>query len=171
MIRPIATAALLALALGACSNEQSGESADDFAARVGSPEGSAAPGPGAIETTAVQAPPPAGVDVLALEQLGNIAGVDLGPRDGGCTFSSNGVELLIAGAPNDPASAGRAVVRLGGKLYLLASAGGLNAVRNGTRFSGEGVTVDVAAAGQASKLTVTNGAGQSKAVSGSWVCA
>lgn len=165
----LAALAIGALALSGCSNEQEGETADDFAARVGTAEGSAAPA--AVETTAVQAAPPASVDVLALEQLGNIAGVDLGPRDGGCTFSSNGTELMIAGAPSDPASAGRAVVRVGGKLYLLASAGGLNAVRSGTRFSGEGVTVDVAAAGQSSRLTVTNGAGQSKAVSGSWVCA
>jgi len=158
------------LMLGACSNAQEGETADDFAARVGAPSDDAG-APAATETAAAAAPPPAGVDVTALEQLGNIAGVDLGPRDGGCTFSSNGVEMMIAGARNDPASSGRAVVRLGGKLYLLVSAGGLNAIRNGTRFSGEGLTVDVVAAGQASKLTVTDGAGRSKAVLGTWVCA
>ena len=158
------------LVLAACSDTQESESAEDFAARVG-PQVGASAAPAAIETTAVAAPPPAGVDVLALEQLGNIAGVDLGPRDGGCAFMSNGTELLLAGAPADPASAGRAVVRAGGGLYLLASAGGLSAIRQGTRFSGEGVTVDVAGSGQAATLTVTDGAGRQTAFSGSWVCA
>lgn len=158
------------LALAACSEAQEGESADDFAARVGTQSG-APETPASVETTAVAAPPPAGVDVLALEQLGNIGGVDLGPRDGGCTFSSNGTEMLVSGAPDDPASAGRGVVRVGGKLYLLSSAGGLSALRQGTRFSGEGITVDVASSGQAATLTVTDGAGRQKAVSGNWVCA
>lgn len=164
------TLACVVLVLAACSDGQESESAEDFAARVG-PQASASAVPAPVETTAVAAPPPAGVDVLALEQLGNIAGVDLGPRDGGCTFASNGTEMLIAGAPADPASAGRAVVRAGGKLYLLASAGGLPALRQGTRFTGEGITIDVAGAGQASTLTVTDGAGRQKALSGSWVCA
>ncbi|HWK40857.1 MAG TPA: hypothetical protein VNR60_02905 [Croceibacterium sp.] len=158
------------LALGACSGANEGESADDFAARVGG-QSVASGVPAAVETTAVAAPPPAGVDVLALEQLGNIGGVDLGPRDGGCTFASGETELMIAGAPADPASAGRGVIRLGGKLYQLSSAGGLNALRQGTRFSGEGVTVDVAGSGQAATLTVTDGGGRQKAVAGSWVCA
>ena len=160
-----------ALAVAACSDAQESESAEDFAARVGD-GGTAAPAtPAALETTAVAAPPPAGADVLALEQLDNIAGVDLGPRDGGCTFMSNGTELLLAGAPADPASAGRGVVRVDGKLYLLASAGGLPAIRQGTRFSGEGITVDVAGSGQAATLTVIDGAGRQKAVSGNWICA
>lgn len=159
-----------ALALAACSDAQEGESADDFAARVGT-QSDAPATPAAVETTAVTAAPPADVNVLALEQLGNIAGVDFGPRDGGCTFSSGGVEMLTAGARNDPASAGKAVIRLGGKLYLLSSAGGLNAIRQGTRFTGEGVTVDVSGSGQAATLTVTDGLGQQKAVAGNWVCA
>lgn len=167
--KAVTVLALGALALAACSNEQEGESADDFSARVGSAAETAGPAP--VATTAVQAPPPANVDVLALEQLGNIAGVDLGPRDGGCTFTSNGTELLIAGAPDDVASAGRGVVRIGGKLYLLASAGGLPAIRQGTRFTGEGITVAVSGAGQSATLTVTDSAGRSKAVAGSWVCA
>lgn len=170
-LRTSALAAVLVLALGACSSEQDGESADDFAARVGTTEGTGEAAPTPVETTAVQAAPPANVDVLALEQLGNIAGVDLGPRDGSCTFVSNGTELLIAGAPNDIASAGKAVVRAGGKLYLLSSTGGLAAVRKGTRFSGEGITVDVAGSGQAATLTVTDGSGRSRAVPGSWGCA
>jgi len=158
------------LALAACSGAQEGESAEDFAARVGTQSGEAS-APAPVETAVMVAPVPAGVDVLALEQLGNISAVDLGPRDGGCTFASDGIEMLIAGAPADPASAGRGVIRLGGKLYQLSSAGGLNALRQGTRFSGEGVTVDVAGSGQAATLTVTDGGGRQKAVSGSWVCA
>jgi hypothetical protein len=172
-VRSFLTLTLLtggAFALSACSNAQEGETADDFAARVGTQAG-APVGAAPAEISAIAAPPPAGVDVLALEQLGNVAGVDLGPRDGGCTFASDGLEMLIAGAPADPASAGRGVIRLGGQLYLLASVGGLNALRQGTRFSGEGVTVDVAGSGQAATLTVTDGGGRQKAVAGSWVCA
>ena len=162
--------ALLALslcaALAACNNNRDGESAEDFAARVGEP-GTPAP----TETSAVAAPIPAGVDATALEQLGNIAGVDLGPRDGACTFTSGGAELMIAAAPDDFASAGRGVVRAGGTLYQLASTGGLPAIRRGTRFLGQGITVDIQGAGQSSNLTVTNAAGQSKTFPGTWVCA
>jgi len=166
-----ATAALAfaALALQACSNQNDSESADEFAERVGAGDTQAA-APAATATAAVTAAPPAGTDVLALEQLGDISAVDLGPRDGGCTFSNGGTELLIAGAPNDPTRAGRGVVRVGGTLYLLASAGGLAAIRNGTRFNGEGITVDVRGSGQSSVLQVTDTAGRSKAVPGSWIC-
>lgn len=159
-----------ALGLGACSDAPEGESAEEFAARVGAQSGTSET-PGPVVTTAVAEPPPAGVDVLALQQLGNIAGVDLGPRDGGCTFASNGTEMLAAAAPDDPAGAGRAVVRVDGRLYLLSSAGGLSALRQGTRFAGEGITVDVAGSAQAATLTVTDGAGRQKSVSGNWICA
>jgi hypothetical protein len=159
--------ALCAFALAACSNERDGESAEEFAERVG--DGGAAPAP--VETTAVAAPIPAGVDATTLEQLGNIAGVDLGPRDGACTFASGGTELMIAAAPNGVDRPGRAVVRAGGTLYQLASTGGLDAVRRGTRFTGQGITVDVAGAGQSSALTVTDAAGKAKTFPGSWMCA
>ena len=165
-MRALAAVAVLALSLAACSNERDGESAEDFAQRVGEP-GTPAP----TETSAVAAPIPAGVDATALEQLGNIAGVDLGPRDGACTFTSGGMELMIAAAPDDFASAGRSVVRAGGTLYQLSSTGGLPAIRRGTRFMGEGITVDVSGAGQSASLTVTDAAGKSKAFNGSWVCA
>ena len=118
-------------------------------------------------------PPPANVDVRNLEPLGNIAGADLGPRDGGCTFAAGENPLLLAGALNDPASSGKAVVRAGGKLYLLGSApGGMPAIRQGSRFTGEGVTVDVTpTAGQAAVLKVTDAQGRSANISGTWVCA
>jgi len=156
----------LCAALAACSKQDDGETADDFAARVGEP-GTPAP----VETTAVAAPIPPDVDATALEQLGNIAGVDLGPRDGACTFTSGGAELMIAAAPDDFASAGRGVVRAGGTLYQLSSAGGLPAIRRGTRFLGQGITVDIAGAGQSASLTVTDAGGKAKTFPGSWVCA
>lgn len=171
MSKPIFLAAMAALALAGCSQQNESENADDFASRVGA-DGQAAPAPGPVETTAVVGPPPAGADVRSLDRLGNISGVDLGQRDGACTFTdSEGAESLMAAASADPASAGRAVVRVDGKLYQLASAGGLPAIRKGTRFSGEGITVDVAGNDQSAILTVTDTAGQVRTVGGKWICA
>ena len=165
-MRALATIAVVALSLAACRNESDGETAEDFAERVGEP-GTPAPN----ETSAVAAPIPANVDATNLEQLGNIAGVDLGARDGACTFTSGGAELMIAASRDDISSAGRGVVRAGGTLYQLASTGGLAAIKRGTRFTGQGITVDVAGAGQSASLTVTDGTGKSKTFPGSWVCA
>ena len=105
-----------ALLVAGCSQEPaSTETADDFASRVGAP-GSVSEGgvPAPVETTAVKAAPPANADVFQLEKLGNIGGVDLGPRAGGCTFSVEGQEMLIAAAPADRALPGKATVRIGG---------------------------------------------------------
>jgi len=172
-VRLAAAAILFALALSACSNEREGESAEDFAARVGAGNEAAVPDPATQESVPVAAPPPANVDVRNLEPLGNIAGADLGPRDGGCTFSAGENPLLLAGAPNDPAASGKAVVRAGGKLYLLGSApGGMDAIRQGTRFTGEGVTIDITpTTNQAAILKVTDAQGRSANLSGMWVCA
>ncbi|MBU1254106.1 MAG: hypothetical protein KKE69_06895, partial [Alphaproteobacteria bacterium] len=90
-ILTVATALLVA----GCSQEPaSSETAGDFASRVGAP-GSVSEGgvPAPVETTAVKAPPPASADVFRLEKLGNIGGVDLGPRAGGCTFSVQRQEM------------------------------------------------------------------------------
>ena len=164
------TAALLVFALAGCSNERSGESAEDFAARVGS--GEAQPAPADPASAPVSTAVPSDV-VVSLEQLGNIAGADLGPRDGGCTFSVAGSELLVAGAPNDPTARGKAVVRTGGNLYLLdATPGGMAAIRAGTRFAGQGIIVDLASTGaQTATLAVTDGAGRVATLAGNWVCA
>lgn len=172
-MRLAAAVLLFALALSACSNENEGESAEEFAERVGAGGEAAAPDPAAQESIPVSAPPPASVDVRNLEPLGNIAGADLGPRDGGCTFTVGENPLLLAGAPNNPAASGRAVVRAGGKLYLLgAGPGGMDAIRQGTRFSGEGVTVDVTpTTNQAAYLKVTDDQGRSANLSGMWICA
>ncbi|KRA83476.1 hypothetical protein [Altererythrobacter sp. Root672] len=168
MSKPLFLAVIAALALAGCS--QKSDSDDDFASRVGA-DGKATPA-GPVATTAVVGPPTAGTDVRTLDQLGNISGVDLGARAGTCTFASNeGAESLTAGAPADPASAGTAVVRVNGKLYQLASSGGFPAIRKGTRFSGEGITVDVAGNDQSAILTVTDSAGQVRTIGGKWICA
>lgn len=168
----VAAAALFALALAGCSRGEEGESAEEFAERVGSGGNTPVP-PAAQESVPVEAAPPADVDVRNLEPLGNIAGADLGPRDGGCTFTVGENPLMLAGAPNDPASSGKAVVRAGGRLYLLGTArGGMPAIRVGTRFAGEGITVDVTpTTGQAAVLRVTDGQGRATTMSGNWICA
>lgn len=169
----IAAATLFAVALTGCSRGEEGESAEDFAARVGAGEATAAPDPAAQQSVPVATAPPSNVDVRKLEALGNIAGADLGPRDGGCTFSAGGNPLMLAGAPNDPAASGKGVVRAGGALYLLASApGGMPAIRSGTRFTGQGITVDVSASSsQVASLKVTDSQGRAATISGTWVCA
>lgn len=163
-----------ALLLAGCSQEPaSTETADDFASRVGAPGSVSVDGvPAPVETTAVKAAPPANADVFQLEKLGNIGGVDLGPRAGGCTFSVEGQEMLIAAAPADRALPGKATVRIGGQLLLLdAPPGGIEQVRSGTRFTGEGFSALVTRTGpdQAS-LTVADAAGTQKAFAGNWVC-
>lgn len=163
-----------ALLVAACSQEPANsESADDFANRVGAP-GSVAEGgtPAPVATIAVKAAPPASADVFQLEKLGNIGGVDLGPRAGGCTFSVQGQEMLIAAAPADRALPGKATVRIGGQLLLLdAPPGGIDQVRSGTTFTGEGFSALVTRTGpdQAS-LTIADASGTQKAFAGNWVC-
>lgn len=169
---------LLALALGSCGGADTGTdgSESDFAARVGA--GQATPNaPGAVASagtnTAMKGPPPASANVFALEKLGDIGGVNLGPRAGGCTFVSNGSEMLIAAGAADRALPGKAVVRIGGRLIELdAPPGGVEAVRAGTSFRGEGFSVAVRPTGAGKgTMTITNAAGQAKAVSGDYVCA
>lgn len=166
-----------ALLLAACSQEPaSSETADDFASRVGAPgapvsvtEG-AVPGP--EETTAVKAAPPANANVFQLEKLGNIGGVDLGPRAGGCTFSVQGQEMLIAAAPADRALPGKATVRIGGQLLLLDSPpGGIDQVRSGTTFTGEGFSARITRTGpDLASLTIADATATQKAFAGNWVC-
>ncbi|OBX20841.1 hypothetical protein A9995_00965 [Erythrobacter sp. QSSC1-22B] len=163
-----------ALLVAACSQEPANsESADDFANRVGAPWSVSAGGvPAPVETTAVKAAPPASADVFQLEKLGNIGGVDLGPRAGGCTFSVGGQEMLIAAAPADRALPGKATVRIGGQLLLLdAAPGGIEEVRSGTNFTGEGFSALVTRTGaDRASLTIADAAGTQKAFAGNWVC-
>lgn len=166
---------LILLALAACSERESGTdgSESDFASRVGAGQGAsatAAATPGV--TSAVRAAPPAGADVFALEKLGDISRVDLGPRAGGCTFSENGKEVLVAAGPADRALPAKAAVRVGGQLFQLDSPpGGLEAVKSGTTFTGEGFSVQVQPTGKGqAMITITQGPDQ-KQVVGDYVCA
>lgn len=167
---------LVFLALAACSDRSGTDGSEaDFAARVGAgnaPAATAAAAQTAV-STAVQGPPPAGANVFAVEQLGNIGGVDLGPRAGGCTFAVNGAETLVAVGPADRALPGKAVVRIGGKLLRLdAPPGGVEAIRAGTQFAGEGFSVRVqpTAPGKAN-MTIIDSTGAQQTTAGDWVCA
>ena len=85
-------------------------------------------------------------------------------------------EMIIAGAMNDGAIPGKAVVRVGNSLTMVdAAVGGLDAIRNGTTFTGEGFTISVApAAGDQQRrpanVTVRDAAGQTQSYSGNWIC-
>ncbi len=168
---------LVVLALAACS-ERSGTdgSESDFASRVGTGNATPAAGgaaPGALPTTAVKGPPPPGADVFAMQKLGDIGGVDLGPRAGGCTFSVAGTEMLIAAGPADRALPGKGVVRIGGQLIQMDSPpGGVAAVKAGTTFRGEGFRVEVKPLGKGkATATTTDIEGEQRTVTGDWVCA
>ena len=173
MIRAVLPLALLALA--ACSDRSGTDGSEgDFASRVGGGQSVAAPvaaAPGA--TTAVEAAPPAGANVFAMEKLGDIGGVDLGPRAGGCTFSENGTEMLIAAGPADRTLPGKAAVRIGGQLLALdAPPGGIAAIKAGTIFTGEGFKVQVSPTGPGhANLIVMKPSGESKVTAGDWICA
>ncbi|MGI8944392.1 MAG: hypothetical protein ACR2FJ_09235 [Qipengyuania sp.] len=164
---------LAAMLLAGCGSEPAEqESAEDFAARVGAGGTGAEGAPAPVETTAYKAPPPPNSDVLELEQLGNISGVNLGPRAGGCAFSANGTEMLVAAGPRERALPGKATVRVDGKLLLLdAPPGGFEAVRDGTVFNGEGFSVLVTKTGRdTANMTVTDAQGREKVFDGRWVC-
>ncbi|MXP28567.1 hypothetical protein GRI58_07000 [Porphyrobacter algicida] len=164
---------LLGLSLAACGQrQQSDNSANDFAQRVGTGKvvDSSTDAPGV--NSAVKASPPATGDVFQPEKLGDISHVKFGPRAGGCTFSVDGKEMLVAAGPQDRNLPGKATVRVGGKLLLLdAPPGGYQAVKNGTTFSGEGISVAMmpTAKGKGT-MTITNTAGQTKAIAGDYVC-
>jgi hypothetical protein len=174
MTRLILPLALFALA--ACSDRSGTDGTeDDFAARVGAGTATSS----AVETAApvvskaVKGPPPAGANVFEMEKLGDVSGVNLGPRAGGCTFSAAGTEMLIAAGPADRALPGKGVVRIGGRLIELDTPpGGIEAVKAGTSFTGEGFSVRVApGTGGKGRMTITNAEGQTKAVAGDYVCA
>lgn len=175
---------LIALSLAACASEPAEqESADDFAARIGGADAGTAgatpvdPAKTAEMPNTAVAVPPAGADVTQLEQLRDIAGVDFGPRDGGCTFMDGNREVLIASGMNEPTLPGKAVIRVGGGLTMLdAPPGGLEQVKKGATFTGEGVTVTVApAAGigqrRPANMSVSSADGKTVTYSGNWICA
>lgn len=178
MIRPAILFPLAALALAACSDRTGTDGSEgDFASRVGAGKAGAEAAPAQAATPGANAaaagPPPAGANVFAVERLGDIGGLDLGPRAGGCTFSEAGTELLIAAGPADRALPGKAAVRIGGRLIALdAPPGGIETVRAGASFRGEGFSVAVQPTGPAkATMTITDGKGATKRVAGDWVCA
>lgn len=167
---------LLLLALAACGESETGThgSEADFASRVGTGNATSAAA-GTVATapnSAVKGPPALGADVFALEKLGDIGGVDLGPRAGGCTFSENGTEMLIAAGPVDRALPGKGVVRIGGRLIELDTPpGGIAAIKQGATFTGEGFSVQVQPTGKGqAMITITQGS-DSKQIVGDYVCA
>lgn len=176
MIRIALSFALLALA--ACSDRSGTDGSEsDFANRVGKAGDPASSAQGvavaSAPSKAVKGPPPAGANVFALEKLGDIGGVNLGPRAGGCTFVAGGTEMLIAAGPADRAIPGKGVVRIGGRLIELDTPpGGITAIKAGTTFRGEGFSIGVrpTAPGKAT-ITITDRAGKSKAVAGDYICA
>ena len=180
---------LAVLVLAACSQGPAAEqeSADDFASRIGqtqiqqpAPVGMAPDDPAQADPNApntASATPPEGADVTQLQQLGDIGGVNLGPRNGACTFTSGGREMMIAAGLNEPTLPGKAVIRVGGGLTMLDTPpGGLAVIKAGSRFSGEGVTVQIApAAGEGmsrpANAIVTDASGKNQTYSGEWICA
>lgn len=170
---------LALLALAACSSEPaSEESADDFASRIGQDgDATASAQVDPDKPNTANPVPPAGADLTQLQKLGDIGGVDLGAREGGCTLMIGKDEMLIAAGTGDKAIPGKAVVRLGDSLTLVdASVGGLAAIKAGTSFTGEGFTITIApAAGeQASRpasVTVRDAAGKTQSYRGKWICA
>ncbi|GAB5347469.1 hypothetical protein [Alteriqipengyuania sp. 357] len=169
-----------AILLAACSQgEDTAQGSDDFAARVAVGEGEPAPQgsvAAADSTVARTSAAPEGADPMELEKLGNIGRVDLGPRDGGCTFSQGGTEMLLVGAPNDAAVQGRGVIRVGGELVnMTAQDGGLDAIYAGPTLTAEGLTVKIVpAAGEGTVRTadlyVAADGKQRKFASGQWAC-
>ena len=186
-IVPIATALLLVACSKPAEAPQQQDSADDFAARV---KGSSAPV--AVNATNPALDPsqpsndmpnkataeiPAGTDVTALQPLGDIGGVNLGPRQGGCTFQSGGQPMMIVAGMKDRALPGKGVIRVGGKLVLLDTGpGGLDAIKAGADLTGEGVNVTVSPSGaegpeRPASVTVTPEQGNAKTYNGNWICA
>ncbi|MEZ5682345.1 MAG: hypothetical protein R3E14_13730 [Erythrobacter sp.] len=171
---------IVVLALAACSQpSEEQESADDFASRIGQQGGAgldqSQPDPDG-PNVAVSAPP-VNVDLTSLQQLGDIGGVNLGPRHGGCTFMAGEQEMLVASGMNEATVPGKAVVRIADTLVVADSGpGGLAAIKSGTTFTGEGFKVEISARVGASQsrpatITVTDAAGKSQSYSGNWICA
>lgn len=125
-------------------------------------------------------------DGPVLQALGSLAGVDLGQRVGGCTFThADGRELVVTGASLSSGVIARGAVRAGGVIVPLQSIDpiGLEGLKAGPALVGGGLTVQVRpAAGEGAKdgplttwtanLGVTDADGNRRVYSpGKWVCA
>lgn len=125
-------------------------------------------------------------DGPVLQALGSLAGVDLGPRMGGCTFQhDDGRDLLVTGAAEHRGVRALGAVRSGGVIVPLQSPEqiGYDGLLGGPVLIGGGLTVQVRpAAGEGARegglttwkanLGVTDTNGQRRIYSpGKWVCA
>jgi hypothetical protein len=120
-----------------------------------------------------------------LQVLGDLTGVDLGKRKGGCTFQhQDGRELLVTGSAADKDSDAIGAVRSGGVIVMLKSQAkvGLDGLKAGPTLSGGNITVSVARAeGKGApmgpltrwnaNLGVRDASGQQRVYSpGNWTC-
>lgn len=120
-----------------------------------------------------------------LQALGDLSGVDLGQRKGGCTFQHNdGRDLLITAAAADKGVAGKAAARIDGVIVYLNTVGdiGLDGIKAGGKYSNGSITVEVARGSQggpsggvtrySANLGVSDASGKQRLYSpGMWICA
>ena len=88
-------------------------------------------------------------DGPVLQVLGSLEGVELGPRNGACTFQhKDGRELLVTAAPTKSDSIAVGAVRSGGVIVMLQSRDkiGADGLRAGPTLSGGKLTITVARA-------------------------
>ena len=160
----------LCVVLAGCSKpDETRETATEFADRVGTSGTMAEDAPAPVATAEAMVPVPQGEAVFAIEQVGDSRKIDLGPRDGTCAFTVDGKEMLVAAGSNERSLPGKASVRIDGELVPLdAPPGGIEQVRLGTTFNGEGFSVLVDP--DASQMTITDRYGQQKTYAGNWNC-
>ena len=183
MRRRILSFAAIAV-LASCSQEPASEpdTADDFASRIGQADAGGQTASGtdarvqADRPNVVGSTIPTDADVTQLQQLGDVGGVDFGPRSGSCTFMDGNREVLMAAGMAEPTMSGKAVIRVGDTLTMLdGQPGGLAAVQRGGTFSAGGVAVQIApaqgtSASRSANMSVTSADGRSVSYSGNWIC-
>jgi hypothetical protein len=127
----------------AARNESEGESAEDYAARVGTGQAAAAPTPDPATQESVplrrRRRRSQGARAARQYRRGRSR-----PARWRLHFHCRGQGADACRRAERPGDIGKAVVRIGGKLYLLTSApGGMPAIRQGTRFTGQGFYITV----------------------------
>ena len=166
-----ASVLIVAMMLAACSSadEAGSETATQFADRVSAGTSTAGGMPAPVQTTEAMVPAPEGEEVFEVEPVGDSRAIDLGPRDGTCAFVVDGKEMLVAAGANERSLPGKATVRIDGQPVTLdAPPGGIEQVRLGTTFNGNGYSVLVDA--DTSQMTITDRYGQQKTYAGNWNC-
>lgn len=142
MRRPLAIAALAALAACSQGGDENGETAEDFAQRAGvaTPAGAV---PSVAEVNAQPVVAPTGA--AQLTPLTADAPKALGKIEGGCSFVYQGRSLLVVGAPDTADASGQGVLVIDGQQVVLpgAAPGGPQVVESGPTLTGAGYTVSV----------------------------